>query len=95
MFQDLSNAPHQSPAPDQSLGLAFLARRKLTAREREVWTLMAAGCSDAEIAQRLAVNDLTVRFHVSNLFVKLGVSEHREAVMLATRRGRLAAGTGP
>lgn len=94
MMQGLHITPGHSTAPDQSQGLRFLARRELTPREREVWGLMARGCSDAEIAQRLAVNGLTVRFHVSNLFVKLGVSERQEAVMLAKQRGLLAGAAG-
>jgi DNA-binding NarL/FixJ family response regulator len=51
---------------------------------------MATGDSDAEIAQRLGVNALTVRFHVSNLLVKLGLNERQEAVILAKQRGLVA-----
>ena len=86
MTQDLSDTPRHRFTPDQLPGLWFLAQRELTAREREVWTLLVKGYSDAAIAQRLAVNNLTVRFHVSNLLVKLGVSERQEAVTLAEQR---------
>jgi len=82
-MQDLNNAHRHSFAPDQGPGPWFLAQQELTAREREVWTLMVRGYSDTAIAQRLAVNNLTVRFHVSNLLVKLGASERQEAVTLA------------
>jgi ATP/maltotriose-dependent transcriptional regulator MalT len=94
MMHGLDNTPGHSFTPGQSRGLSFLAHRELTARERKVWGLLASGYSDAEIAQRLAVNALTVRFHVSNLLVKLGVDERREAVILARQRGLLAGVTG-
>jgi DNA-binding CsgD family transcriptional regulator len=90
MMHGLDNTPGRRFAPGQSRGLWFLAHRELTAREREVWRLMAVGDSDAEIAQRLGVNALTVRFHVSNLLVKLGLNERQEAVILAKQRGLVA-----
>ncbi len=90
MLYELDSTPGNEFSPDRNRGLWMLARRDLTAREREVWTLIARGCSDAEIAQRLAVNSLTVRFHVGNLLAKLEVSDRQEAVSLARQRGLVA-----
>jgi DNA-binding CsgD family transcriptional regulator len=65
--------------PDRATAPSLLAGKALSAREREVWRLMAEGCSDAEIADRLALNGLTVRFHLSNVLAKLGAASGQEA----------------
>ncbi|GLX51830.1 hypothetical protein Shyhy01_47800 [Streptomyces hygroscopicus subsp. hygroscopicus] len=70
----------------------------LTAREREVLRLMAAGRTNRRIAEELFISPKTVSVHVSNILAKLGVSGRGEAAALAHRLGlftaqdRLAAG---
>lgn len=59
----------------------------LTQRERQILTLMVAGCSNAEIAEQLVVSLFTVKSHVSNIFSKLGVNKRTEAVALAIENG--------
>ena len=55
----------------------------LTDREREVLAVMVDGMSNAEIAKSLAISQSTVKFHVSSILAKLGVSSRSEAVSLA------------
>jgi two-component system, NarL family, nitrate/nitrite response regulator NarL len=61
----------------------------LTAREREVLSLMAEGLSGPQIAERLIVALPTVKTHQARLYEKLGVSERAAAVAEAMRRGLL------
>jgi DNA-binding NarL/FixJ family response regulator len=73
-----------SAAPS-SAGLA--AFPQLTAREREVVTLVAQGCDNRTIARRLVLSDKTVRNHVSACLSKLQVASRAEAVALARDAG--------
>ena len=60
---------------------------RLTAREREVLTLLTEGLGNADIAARLDLSEKTVRNHVSNLFDKLGVWSRAQAIVFARDRG--------
>jgi DNA-binding NarL/FixJ family response regulator len=60
---------------------------ELTAREREVLHLIAAGHSNEAIAARLVVSRKTVRNHVSNIFSKLQVAGRAEAIIRARDAG--------
>jgi DNA-binding NarL/FixJ family response regulator len=59
----------------------------LTDREREVLELMAQGKENAEIADALVIAERTVKFHVGNIYAKLGVTSRTAAVVEAIRRG--------
>jgi DNA-binding NarL/FixJ family response regulator len=56
---------------------------QLTERERDVLKGMVDGLNNNEIAERLVVSLGTVKFHISNIFHKLGVDSRVEAVKLA------------
>ena len=57
----------------------------MTDREKEILALMVEGLSNTEIAERLIVSPSTVKFHVSNVLSKLGVTGRTEAVALAVK----------
>jgi DNA-binding CsgD family transcriptional regulator len=61
--------------------------RPLSAREREILTLIADGLSLAEIAERLTISLATVRTHTANAYRKLGARNRPHAVALALRLG--------
>jgi two-component system, NarL family, nitrate/nitrite response regulator NarL len=62
---------------------------RLTAREREVLTLVAAGISNKGIARELQVSPNTVKFHIAAILEKLDAASRAEAVVAALRRGDL------
>jgi DNA-binding NarL/FixJ family response regulator len=59
----------------------------LTAREREILTLVAQGHSNRDIADRLVISERTARTHVSNVLTKLQLSSRTQAALLAIREG--------
>jgi len=72
----LIKAATQLPAPDEGL----------TNRELEILKLMVEGLSNPDIAKKLFVSRSTVKFHVSNVLMKLGASSRTEAVSMAIHR---------
>jgi DNA-binding NarL/FixJ family response regulator len=60
---------------------------RLTARERDVLELVSQGLPNKSIASRLGISDHTVKFHLSSIFSKLGVSSRTEAVRRGVRAG--------
>jgi NarL family two-component system response regulator LiaR len=58
---------------------------ELTPRELEVLAALGEGLTNFEIARKLTISESTARFHISNIFMKLGVSNRTEAVRLALR----------
>jgi DNA-binding CsgD family transcriptional regulator len=74
----LPAAPVNRSAPDQY---------GLTAREREVLALLAAGLTNAELASRLFISTHTANVHVSRILMKLGVPNRTRAASLAWAEG--------
>jgi DNA-binding NarL/FixJ family response regulator len=64
-------------------------RGTLTAREREVLRLVAAGRSSKHIARALSITERTVKFHIASILNKLGAENRAQAVAQAARRGLL------
>jgi len=61
----------------------------LTDRELEVLQLIRDGYRNKQIADRLAIAETTVNFHIKNLVDKLGANDRTHAVTIALRRGLL------
>ena len=59
----------------------------LTPREREVLQLAAEGLANKQIALALRISEHTVKFHLSSLYTKLGVTSRTEAIRAGARRG--------
>jgi DNA-binding NarL/FixJ family response regulator len=66
---------------------AEVAFPELTEREREILNLIAQGCSNPEIAERLVLSIKTVQNHVSIIFDKLQVADRAQAIVRAREAG--------
>jgi DNA-binding NarL/FixJ family response regulator len=84
------SAPHQAAAERNGRGDDI----PLTRRELEILRLAAEGHSNCAIAQMLWVQEQTVKFHLSNLYRKLNVSNRTEAAQWARESGVVPATVG-
>jgi len=84
-----SRLRQSQPAP------AVFEPKALTKRETEILRLTAEGHSNSELAKMLWVTEQTVKFHLSNIYRKLDVSNRTEASRWALVHGLLTAGAAP
>jgi len=84
LIEDYARRP---PAREQPAALA-----ELTARELEVFRLIARGLSNGDIARELFVGDATVKTHVARIFAKLDLHDRAQAVVLAYESGLVQPG---
>ncbi len=75
------------PAAVAESAAAFAGTDDLTAREREILLLVADGLTNSKIGKQLWVTEQTVKFHLSNIYRKLGVSNRTEASRFAFMHG--------
>ncbi|MFJ6002546.1 response regulator [Arthrobacter sp. NPDC092385] len=75
----------RQPTAAQHAHAAAVAR--LTAREREVFELIAQGLSNPEIALRLFLSEATVKTHVGHILAKLEARDRVQAVVIAYETG--------
>jgi NarL family two-component system response regulator LiaR len=59
----------------------------LTERELEVIRLVAQGCSNSEIAERLVISDKTAKKHISNILAKLDLQDRTQMAIYAIKNG--------
>ena len=83
----LLSAPQVSPDEDVARRIA-----SLSAREHEVFLLMAAARSNAEIATELFLSETTVKTHVAHVLDKLGARDRVQAAVLAYEAGVVTPG---
>jgi len=78
-------------APEATQALINAARQKpglgsdLTERELQVLTLLVMGSSNSNIATQLNISMATVKYHLSNIFSKLGAKSRVEVVTIALK----------
>ena len=64
----------------------------LTARETEILRLVAAGLTNAEIAERLVLSPLTAKSHLSRILTKVGARDRTQLVIMAYESGLVVPG---
>jgi DNA-binding NarL/FixJ family response regulator len=70
-------------------------RQALTDREQDVFSRIAAGMSNSEIAASLFLSEGTVKIHVGRILAKLGLRDRVQAVVLAYESRLITPGTHP
>jgi DNA-binding NarL/FixJ family response regulator len=75
--------------PTQVFEAGELVNDTLTGRELEVLQLAAEGMANKQIALALNISEHTVKFHLSSLYSKLGVTSRTEAIRAGVRQGRV------
>ena len=84
--QDLLSLRLRASLVDQTGSVSGPA---LTRRESEVLRILASGAGNKEIADHLALTVRTIRFHIENVYLKLGVQSRTQAVRVGREEGLL------
>ncbi|MDP9139496.1 MAG: LuxR C-terminal-related transcriptional regulator [Pseudomonadota bacterium] len=85
----LEAAGEQAIVATRSSDSVFQPLEALTDREREILVYLGNGVSNKEMARRLFVSENTIKFHLKNVYSKLGVSSRLQAINAARQMGIL------
>jgi DNA-binding NarL/FixJ family response regulator len=86
------HSPASIRSVNRAQGQAATEHSSLTERELEILQLVASGATNADIARQLWITQQTVKFHVSNVYRKLDVSNRTEACHYAHVNGLVGRG---
>lgn len=92
-FKRLSHQVHESAAwgsvgtMSYSASQQYAAPCKLTQRELQILQLMSEGKSNRAIGEAVFISEKTVKNHISSIFIKLGVDDRSQAVIIALKKG--------
>ena len=75
------------PAPVSNLLASRKPEMELSSRERQVLSLLAVGKCNKDIASALGIAEITVKCHLSMIFLRLKVTDRTQAVITAVQRG--------
>jgi DNA-binding NarL/FixJ family response regulator len=81
-----------TPASEHRVRSAHAELSTLTARELEVFHLLARGLSNAELAGRLQLSEATIKTHVARILAKLQLRDRAQAVVAAYETGLVTPG---
>lgn len=87
-FPELKQNPLEAPPQMQPSTSALV--EPLTIREQEVLALIAAGCTNRQIADRLVTTENTIKKHTSHIFEKLMVTNRTQALIRARELGLIS-----
>jgi DNA-binding NarL/FixJ family response regulator len=88
---NIVHSPAMIDAPKEAPNMLATEHLSLTPRELGILQLVAAGATNHEIAQQLWITRQTVKFHLSNIYRKLGVSNRTGACHYAHLNGMMVA----
>lgn len=83
----VNSGRHFLPPPVTRALASRMPDGELSAREKQVFSLLVKGRSNREIADEFAIKEATVKSHVSVILMRLGVTDRTQAVVTALQRG--------
>ncbi len=86
MHDQIKAKPRRPPVRGRSPRLPSPALHVLTKRERETLALLYRGHSNRSMADQLYITENTVKFHLKNIYSKLGVGSRLQAIYAAQLR---------